>query len=845
MPHSNTFCYEFEQHRLDVAQRVLTRQGQSIPLTPKATDVLLLLLQNAGQLVEKDELINQVWPDAFVEEANLTQNIFQLRRALKDDGSGPKYIETVARRGYRFVAPVKRVAVPVVQPEDPLTSVRKSAIPILAVLPFANATGNIDLQYLAEGIPESIINSLSSLSQLRVISRSSAFRYKNRQVDPQTTGKKLGADVLLVGTISGRQPALSVSVELVSVDNAWQLWGQTFKVDSENIFDVQDQIAREISRELRLPLTHEDETRVAKRYTETPLAYQAYLEGRYYWSQYTKVGIEKAIVHFERAIELDPNYALAYAGIVDCYLRLATNYLPPEDALLLPDDVDFESDATKPLPSLRTDGAVGPVQIADEKVKLRHEWDWKGAERELRRANELRTDYPAAHQWHAALVFSRDLFYECCDQPQTISPPSPAAIFIPRSRMARQISSLQLTPSERVQVFCAVAREQIDSGNYEGACQVLGPWWSWGKWPSFESLKPESCADLLFTAGRLAGCVASARQIAQGQKHGEALLNGAIALFESVGAHRRAAEARIELGLCYYRQGLFDLGRTTFESTFSKLLEDDPELLSLGLIRLASLERHAGRPYESLKRLREAEQVLGLAGPWVTGRRHLEYASTFKDLAEIEDCLVNYDYAREFYEAALHEFEAVGNHRLAAICLNNLGYMLIKLSEFEKAEIQLRLAERMFVSFGDRVLRAQVNDSLARLFLASNQSELAVHLAEAAVNVLEDGDEDVLLAEAATTLGTGLCMSNRMREGKSTLERAYRIAERCGDLKGAGRPLLVMADRLLDYCDVEECRELRFRLRNLSTRAHELPIAKQLDYASQQVLTKIQDTPDL
>src|SRR4030095_15583219 len=118
----------------------------------------------------------------------------------------------------------------------------------------------------------------------------------------------------------------------------------TFKVDSENIFEVQDQITREISRVLSLPLTREDENRVAKRYTENPVAYQAYLEGRYHWSRYTKVGIEKAIIHFERAIDLDPNYALAYAGVVDCYLRLATNYLPPEDALPLPDDVDLESD---------------------------------------------------------------------------------------------------------------------------------------------------------------------------------------------------------------------------------------------------------------------------------------------------------------------------------------------------------------------------------------------------------------------------------------------------------------------------------------------------------------------
>src|SRR4030095_10684756 len=300
MPHINRFSYEFETHRFDVAQRVLTRSGQSIPLTPKATEVLLMLLHNAGQLVDKELLINQIWPEAFVEEANLTQSIFMLRRALQDDGSGPKFIETVARRGYRFVAPVKKIPAPALASEDEqFTSA--SRVPILAVLPFTNATGDVELQYLAEGIPQTLINSFSGLSQLRVISRSTSFRYRNKQVDPQLVGQKLGADVLLMGKISEHESALSVSVELVNVNNAWQLWGQTFAVDSSNIFDIQDEITHQVLRTLNLPLTGEDEKRVAKRYTENAAAYQAYLEGRYHWSRYTRTGIERAIGHFGQA----------------------------------------------------------------------------------------------------------------------------------------------------------------------------------------------------------------------------------------------------------------------------------------------------------------------------------------------------------------------------------------------------------------------------------------------------------------------------------------------------------------------------------------------------------------
>jgi DNA-binding winged helix-turn-helix (wHTH) protein len=152
MPHCNSFCYEFEQYRLDPAERLLTRDGQSIPLTPKATDILLILLKHAGQVVEKEKLINEVWPDTFVEESNVTQNIFTLRRALRSDSSGPKYIETVARRGYRFVATVKKVQAKTTDSEPDGAEATASAAsglrlsPILAVMPFTSTTGNTQFQ---------------------------------------------------------------------------------------------------------------------------------------------------------------------------------------------------------------------------------------------------------------------------------------------------------------------------------------------------------------------------------------------------------------------------------------------------------------------------------------------------------------------------------------------------------------------------------------------------------------------------------------------------------------------------------------------------------------------------
>jgi tetratricopeptide (TPR) repeat protein len=464
-----------------------------------------------------------------------------------------------------------------------------------------------------------------------------------------------------------------------------------------------------------------------------------------------------------------------------------------------------------------------------DKVKLRYEWDWKGAERELRRANELKTDYPAAHQWHAAYVFARDFYLSANDE----GTDEHVRSFEDPLRTRRSLS-IGTTISERVQVFCTVAREQIDSGNYDAACEVLRPWWRWGQRPVLSGLRPESCADLLLTTGALAGCVASARQIPQGQKHGEALLNGAIALFESLGAKGCVAEAQIELALCYYRQGLFELGRKTFESTLLGLSEDDRELRSLCLIRLASLERHAGRPRDALLRLKQAEQLAGLSGPWATGRCHLEYASTYKDLAEIESTTF-YDSALRCYQEGLNEFEAIGNHRLAAISENNLGYMLISLKQLDGAEIHLLRAQRVFQSFRDRVLCAQVNDSLARLYLVLGNLELANDASTQAVRVLEEGDEDALLADALSTQGTILAARCRQREGKAILERAYRIAERCGDLEGASRALLLVVNEMFDSCDADEQKELQFRITNLLATGPRLVSRKRLEKAAARV----------
>ena len=793
MPHN--VVYDFGPYRLDPSKRVLTCAGEKIALTPKATDILIVLVMNAGELVQKDELIREVWPDTFVEEANLTQNIFRLRKALDDHRAGPRYIETVTRRGYRFISAVST--------SDRSSEVKERgtpSLPIVAVLPFVNSTRDEDVEYIVDGLTDNIINNLSRVSKLRVMSHSAVFRYKANEVDAQTAGKELGASVVLVGKISTQRSGVVVGVELVDVATGWQLWGETFNSENKDLLEIQGAITRRVLATLKLELTGAEEKRITARYTENAEAYQAYLEGRYHWSRYTKKGIEKAIKHFRHAIEIDPNYALAYAGIVDCYLRLATNYLPPED----------ESVADQRGRSSKQCDAI------DSKVKLRFEWDWKSAERELRRANELRTNYPSAHQWYGAYRLSKRIYEEAhVSKRRKNQFKSHVKLVEMWEPLPPHIPSLQLTSSEQIQVYCAIVREQIDVGNYDAGCKILRGWWSFGNWPRLDGLNQQSCADLLFTTGELAGFFASSTQLQRGQRHGEELLHGSVALFEQLGLKSRAAEARIELALCYHRQGLFDIARSTLNRVLADLSDENLELRSLALMRLGSLERHAGRLKDALAQMLQATQSAELCGPWITARCHLELASIYKDLAIAENVSFYFEEAAQFYVKALYEFEAIGHHRYMAVVENNMGLLLLNLGNYKESEKHLLRSSKLFSGFSDTLRSAQLDETLARLYLHTKQYKLAQIAIERAIQTIELADNEALLAEALTTNGVIAGKLGRYNDAQKSFEAAYKISERCSDNEGAGLALLIMFEEMGDRLEQVERMQIAEKLKRL------------------------------
>src|SRR6266850_1876212 len=372
----------------------------------------------------------------------------------------------------------------------------------------------------------------------------------------------------------------------------------------------------------------------------------------------------------------------------------------------------------------------------------------------------------------------------------------------------KHIHPLPFTLSEQVQASCTIAREQLQAGDYDAGCAALQPWWTIGEWPRQADLSDCASAELLLVAGTLSGWVSSTRQIAGGRKPAEGLLNGAIAIFEQLRDKVRAAECRIELACCYYHQGAFDLARTTLYIALKDLSNENRELKSIALIRLAVVERLAGRLHDALALLDEASTLVEESSSWPKGRFHLEFANTLKDLGIAENRNPYFERALGHYKEALSHFKQIGNHRYTAIVENNHGYLLSTLKRFDDACQHLERARRLFDMLQDSVRRAQVDETLAQLYLTSERYELAERSINLSVDTLEISGEEAFLVEALTTRGLVLCRLGKRHEAKPSFERAQRVAERCGDHEAAGKALLIMIEELSEQLSDDERREI-------------------------------------
>ncbi len=271
------------------------------------------------------------------------------------------------------------------------------AIDSLAVLPFVNAGGDPNAEYLSDGITESLINSVSQIPGIKVVSRASAFHYKGKDVGARTVGRELGVRAVLTGRIVQRGDALSIRAELVDARDDTHLWGEQYNRRLSDILAVQEEIARDISGKLRQRLTGEEKKRLTKRYTENAEAYGLYLKGRYHWNKRTGEGIQKGIGYFQQAIEKDSTYALAYAGLADSYAILyAYAGLPSRET--------FPKAKAAALKALEIDNTLAQAHATLAFTHQLFDWDFSAAEKEYRRAIELDPKYPTAHQWYSDLL---------------------------------------------------------------------------------------------------------------------------------------------------------------------------------------------------------------------------------------------------------------------------------------------------------------------------------------------------------------------------------------------------------------------------------------------------------
>ena len=274
------------------------------------------------------------------------------------------------------------------------TSVTSGAIESLAILPLMNAGADPSMEYLSDGITESIINSLSQLPQIRVMARATVFRYKNKDIDPMAIGRELGVRAVMSGKVLQFGDVLVIRIELVNIADGSQIWGEQYKRQLSDIFELQEEISRTISERLRIKLTGEEEQRLARRYTDNIEAYQIYLKGRYFWSKRTKEGLSKGVEYFKQAIDVDPTYALAYAGLADAYAFLGLHRMsPPHD--ILP---KAKGAAIK---ALQIDDTLAEAHGALAYIKTIYDWDWAGAENDFKRALDLNQKDASIHSYYA------------------------------------------------------------------------------------------------------------------------------------------------------------------------------------------------------------------------------------------------------------------------------------------------------------------------------------------------------------------------------------------------------------------------------------------------------------
>jgi TolB-like protein/Tfp pilus assembly protein PilF len=386
--------YEFGAYRLDGEGRVLFRESARVALPPKVAELLVVLVQAAGTVITREHLLERLWPDTVVEEGSLTSHISLLRKTLGRDSNGGEFIETLSKRGYRFVA---RVTLD--ESEAPESVVGRV---MLVVLPFENFTTGDKYDYFSDGLTEEMITEIARLSpeRLGVIARTSAMQFKSTSKSIEQIGHELSVTHVLEGSVRRAGERVRITAQLIRVSDESHLWAQSYERTLEDVLEVQAEVAQAVAREVQVKLSPRDARRLhpEKRRSINPQAHEVYLRGRHFWYRRTEEDMRKSIECFESALKYDPSFAAAYDGISDAHTMLACRGMTPAVE-------SFHKAKAAARQAVRIEPDLGEGYASLAHVRL-HDWDWVGIESDFKRAVELDPGYAIAHYWYAEYLMA-------------------------------------------------------------------------------------------------------------------------------------------------------------------------------------------------------------------------------------------------------------------------------------------------------------------------------------------------------------------------------------------------------------------------------------------------------
>jgi TolB-like protein len=471
-----TRILRFGLYEVDLRSGELRKDGVRIRLQEQPLQVLSLLLRQPGEIVTREEIQREIWGgDTFVDfDHGLNKAISKLREALNDSPSAPRFIETIARRGYRFLAPV-RVAQAATGNGRPIVKRQR-----IAILPFQNLSGDPNQEFFSDGLTEEMIIHVGRLqpSELSVIARTSVMPYKGSPKGIQTIGQELQVDYVLEGSVRRFNDRARISAQLIQVEDESCLWSETYERELADVFTIQHEVARKIGASLAFELLPEQRPEPVAAPTTSALAHEAYLYGRFMWNRRTEQSVLEAMRQFREALKIDQGYALAHAGLANCYGMLGWyGTLSSKEA--------GEKATAAVHRALQIDSSLAEAQCSLALVKFWYEWDWAAADIAFRRAIERSPNYAAAYHWYGAYLNAMGRFDEAECTYSRVSELDPMSIavekaaadtFLYRREYSETIARLRTIIDRKPRFFSAhfdLGRAYLFAGKYVDAIQSL------------------------------------------------------------------------------------------------------------------------------------------------------------------------------------------------------------------------------------------------------------------------------------------------------------------------------------------------------------------------------------